>query len=359
MSRGEVWQRVRGARFWLVNAGAWAGIAALYAARSLGTGEFTDSHAALIVWFECCFVWALLTPVIFLFAQACGRVRRPAPRVLAHAGFAALCCAVAIVIDTATTRAAGHPPLASFWRDTLADARNTLPWNVLNYVAVLLVWHMLDRLGRLHRAELREVELEASLNRAELDALRLQIHPHFLFNTLNIVDVLIGEDVAAARRVLADLCQILRAVLSPADGQTWPLADELRLLRAYLAIEGARFGERLRVDMAVAESARACAVPCLVLQPIVENAIRHGVGARAGGGRVEIDARVAGDRLLLAVTDDGPGMGGAHGPRGIGLANTHARLARLYAQSARLTLVSSAAGTCVRLELPVCAAVPA
>jgi LytS/YehU family sensor histidine kinase len=205
-------------------------------------------------------------------------------------------------------------------------------------------------------ARAREAEasrLAALLSASRLDALRMQLNPHFLFNSLNTVLVLVRDkDTALAARMLELIADVLRQVLDTRRPHEVPLADELRFVERYLAIEQVRFSDRLRVDWAIENRALAALVPDLIMQPLVENAIRHGVARRADQGTLTISAQVAGDSLELSVRDDGAGMEQSE-PEGIGLSNTKERLQTLYGEVASVTMTRPATGgTEVALRLP-------
>jgi signal transduction histidine kinase len=180
-------------------------------------------------------------------------------------------------------------------------------------------------------ARARAIEdMRVELAQAELRALRAQLQPHFLFNTLNSIAALIPSQPGAAEEMTTRLADVFRYALRASDRETAPLAEELAFLRAYLDIERARFGPRLRVEERIAPGLEDVPVPTLLLQPVVENAVRHGIAARAEGGRVVVEAKREGDRLVLAVEDDGPGFDPA-GPaapdgHGFGLHSVRERL---------------------------------
>jgi two-component system LytT family sensor kinase len=207
--------------------------------------------------------------------------------------------------------------------------------------------------------ELRESQLEAQLARAQLDALRLEIQPHFLFNTLNTISALIRtHDNAAALSMLVGLSDLMRATLEQPAGQLAPLGRELRLITQYVDLQRARFGDRLEVAYHVEPGCDALAVPVLLLQPLVENALKHGLAPQARTCRLAIGAALHGDsELRLWVADDGRGLPvGFDIDRdgGTGLRNTRARLARLYDGAATLAVRPGAdAGTIVELTLPL------
>jgi len=196
--------------------------------------------------------------------------------------------------------------------------------------------------------------LEAQLAEARLDALRRQLDPHFLFNTLNAVSSLVERDPRGVRRMIARLSDLLRHSIEGSNEPEIPLERELDLLQRYVDIMQVRFQGRLEVTVSADARARAALVPNLVLQPLVENAIKHGVAAVPGAGRVWVEAEVRGDELVLAVRDDGPGPIVADGREGgVGLRNTRERLAQLYGGSHRLELHNAPeGGLVVTLEIP-------
>jgi two-component system, LytTR family, sensor kinase len=190
----------------------------------------------------------------------------------------------------------------------------------------------------------RAASLQARLAEARLEALRAQLQPHFLFNTLNSVSSLMYRDVEAADVMIARLSDLLRLTLRGDRRREIPLREEIALLQRYLDIERVRFEERMRTAVDIAEDAQAALVPPFLLQPIVENAVRHAIAPRPAGGSIEIAARVEGDRLVIRVRDDGPGLAPGEAVPGVGLANTRARLAELHGSAARLELEQPAGG---------------
>jgi sensor histidine kinase YesM len=225
------------------------------------------------------------------------------------------------------TRYGGLLPNAS--RFTYEAMNDALP-----YVALLGALALAENLLALRERERRGAELERSLLQAELRSLRLQLQPHFLFNALNTISATMYEDAAAADAQLGQLAELLRVSLRTTHAQEVPLHDELALLTQYLGLESARFGDRLAVDVRVDDDARECLVPSMVLQPLVENAVRHGGVSRTGRGRITVTARRDGDASLeLRVHDDGPGaaaLGAAPAAGGTGLSGTAQRVRLLY-----------------------------
>ena len=222
-------------------------------------------------------------------------------------------------------------------------------WNLLIYWAIVALVHARD-----YARDAREHRMRAA--EARLQALTLQLRPHFLFNTLNAIAELIHEDPGAAERMVGRLADLLRRTLETDGSAEVPLATELELVNRYLEIEAVRFQDRLRVRWEIASETQDAGVPAMILLPLVENAVRHGVASRPGPGQVGIRTRRDDGTLRVEVWDDGPGLDeeAARAPgRGIGLANTRARLLQLYGASHRLELVDGASGgLVVRLSLP-------
>jgi len=231
-------------------------------------------------------------------------------------------------------------------------------WWVLVYWAILCAYQGFDYHRRFRERERRAIQLEAQLVQAQLQALKMQLHPHFLFNTLNSISALLHSDPELADRMIARLGDFLRLTLDNSGAQEITLRTELEFLQCYLEIERVRFQDRLTVSYDVAPETLDAMVPNLVWQPIVENAIRHAIAPRAGSGRIEIRARRSGARLQLQVKDDGPGLARNQNPngssgKGVGLANTRQRLRQLYGSDHHFELGNgSERGLVVTLEIP-------
>jgi signal transduction histidine kinase len=294
------------------------------------------------------FLYAFLTPAVFgmgrHFPLAPGRLARWIPL---HLAAAVLLCAAwaggGILLSLALFGSTPYGGGALGWFLT------SLPFGVAVYFAVLGVEHAV-------RYSLEVRRRDAQLAEARLGALRMQMQPHFLFNSLNAVSVVVRDrDTATAIRVLERLGEMLRRVMRTGGPPEVTLAEELDFVRQYLAIEEVRFPDRLRPEIDVAPALLGAAVPEFLLQPLVENAVRHGLAQRTGATLLRIAARRERDDLVLAVTDDGPGPGAGAAERaaGVGLANTRERLGTLYGERARLTLSPTPAGGAVaEVRLP-------
>lgn len=230
------------------------------------------------------------------------------------------------------------------------DRITTLMWSYLDY-GILLYWfilllhHALQYYGRFKEREIHASQLETQLTRAQLGALKMQLQPHFLFNTLNAVSVLIPHDPEAARRMISKLADLLRLTLENGAAQEIPLRQELVFLESYLEIEKTRFEDRLSVNINVPADLLDAAVPNLILQPIVENAMRHGVARQRGSARVEISAGRDNGTLRLQVRDNGPGFVNVEACKeGIGFSNTRARLQQLYGSRQSFEMTNAANG---------------
>ena len=227
----------------------------------------------------------------------------------------------------------------------------------LYHAFVLVAWSVLY-IGARHHAQLqaereRALSAETLASGARLQALRYQLNPHFLFNTLNAVSTLVVERrTAEATRMIARLSDFLRLTLENRASDEVPLAEEIDFAQRYLDIEQVRFGDRLQMSIDIAPDARDASVPALILQPLVENAVKHGIATREEGGRIAVRAERIGAALRITVSDDGPGLGAVYAA-GIGLANTRERLRTLYGAAQRMELQSPPEGGLrVVLELP-------
>jgi LytS/YehU family sensor histidine kinase len=232
-----------------------------------------------------------------------------------------------------------------------------LVWSLLMGSWLYLMVAGLSYAVRAHRRVLAEAAAAAEARllaqQAQLAALRAQVNPHFLFNALHSVGALVASDPVRADRALECLGDLLRYALG--TEHEVPFSQEWKFTQDYLAFEQLRLGDRLRVDARADGAAMFTLVPPLILQPLVENAVRHGIADRPEGGRVELHARAEGDRLALRVADDGAGAGGGEG-EGVGLGSVRRRLAALYGSRASVTIDDRATGFAVTIRLPLQAA---
>ncbi len=226
-------------------------------------------------------------------------------------------------------------------------------WNLLLYAGLVTLFQSIFTRNALRRRELSAAQLETELARAQLHALQLQLQPHFLFNTLHAIGVLTQDEPARATRMIASLGDLLRGSLDHRATKEITLEKELALLEHYLDIESVRFSDRLQVSIDVPASLRQYLVPTFSLQPLVENAVRHGIARRVGPSTLRIAAMTTGDRLRLTVWNDGPPVDFGAMEEGVGLATTRDRLQRLYGEEGRLELVNRDHGVEVALEVPV------
>lgn len=336
-----------GPRFqWRIVIAVWllptiADVADTYISRKVAGTPVTLWHITAMIapgWL----VWILFTPVIFWLGA---RIRltwppRAAP-IAAHlvlAFFFALVQAGVYPLVVALLEMTTQRTVLQQYTMTVTD---WAPVSMLLYLMTLLAGYGLETSRRERAQALRATELEGQLARSELAVLRAQLHPHFLFNALNTaVSLVRANEPEAGVHVLTHLADLLRQLVHGVE-QEVTLRDELKMLDSYLEIERARFGSRLVIGVDVPSAVLDAYVPGLVLQPLVENALRHGVGKRDAPGHVWIDVSARGDALELRVRDDGPGIAfdvPTSEPPGVGLANTRARLSRLYGSAGTLSL---------------------
>ena len=334
---------------WISVAGPWAVFAILLAAQTQ-LSMITHGHSLLrmiayqfAVWAP----WAVLTPVLFAFARRVPLfpVRHVRPWLL-HAAVLLAIAAVHIGLWAALTiamkpyDAMTETRFAPYFPQTIY-AR--LPFEIGIYIVVIAVAHALD----LHS---RALKLEESLGAARLHALELQIQPHFLFNTLNAISSLVRAGKSSeAVTTIAGLSDLLRYTLDHTGDQRVSLQKEIAMLERYLEIQRVRFADRLEIRIDVADDARRAAVPSLFLQPLAENAIRHGVARSAAAGRVEMRAFRRDRALEIEMFNTGVLL---ESPRGIGLRNTEERLRQLYGDAYRFDLRNERGGVVAQISIP-------
>jgi len=232
--------------------------------------------------------------------------------------------------------------------------------NLLTYCFIATAYHAAAYHKAIRERDIRAVRLEVDLAEAKLASIESRLRPHFLFNTLNTIAALIRDDPAAAETMLGQLSDLLRASLRSDPGAEIQLAEELHLVEQYLAIQRVRFNDRLTIGLRATEEAKQALVPQLILQPVVENAVRHGIAPRESGGSVWVSAERPDGRLRLVVEDDGVGVSvgpSANAGAGIGLGGLRSRLAHLYGSDHRVEVAPrQPSGTRVTIEIPYHAA---
>jgi two-component system, LytTR family, sensor kinase len=299
--------------------------------------------------------WSVFTPLVFLLAtRVPPRTLRSIPVHLAAA--AAVPASVAALAEVLYNLGLGSlfDPALDLLAETKAVVLVFFAPELLTYLELLVVALSIEASRKAGAAEVRARRLEAQVTEARVASLNLQLQPHFLFNTLNTLMPLISSSPATAERMLTQLGELFRVSLREAS-TLWALESELDFLSRYLDIQGMRYGARLTVDVFAQPGTESASVPPLVLQPLVENAIRHGIAAKPGAGCLMVRASREGPTLVLTVEDDGVGLpeDGSRVSRGVGLANTRTRLRQLFGDAQRLRLARrEGGGVTARIEVP-------
>ncbi|MGE0553635.1 MAG: sensor histidine kinase [Gemmatimonadales bacterium] len=351
----------------------WVGITLAFATQEY-TLDLLEQRAANFLLslgrsFNAWMSWAAAAPLVIVAARRwpldAERWRRHLPaHLVAMVGVVAVHVLLYTLFHELTYR---RVPGESIWAAVTFFFVTSATMDCLVYWAIVGLTHA-TAFYRLYRErEIAASRLETQLARSELETLKSQLHPHFFFNTLNTVSSLMQRDVEGASRVVSRLGELLRISLRHGESQETTLREELDFLAHYLAIQRIRFDDRLTVTVDAPEETLEALVPSLLLQPLVENAIRYAIEPRATPGRVAIGARIEADRLAIEIRDDGPGMppaaleafrsgasnGGSNG-FGIGLGNTRARLEQLYGARHRFELSAvEPSGLRLRIELPL------
>lgn len=290
--------------------------------------------------------WALLAPAIVWLSRRFPFTRESWKKMLGiHLAAGLAIASVKVVLDAQIQPLIGGFP---------ANFAYKLHTNLVTYGAVVAVMQAAIYYRKYRERELKASQLETRLAKTQLQVLKSELHPHFLFNTLHAISALMHRDVDAADRMLSRLSDLLRHSLEHIGQQETTVKAELDFLAIYLEIEQMRFGDRLTVDVDASPDTLDLAVPSFLLQPLVENSIRHAVAPRAAGGSIAVEASRRDDKLKIEVRDDGPGFTETSKPgNGIGLSNTRARLEGLYGSAHRFELVNGPSrGAICRLELP-------
>jgi sensor histidine kinase YesM len=347
-------------RVWTIGFVLWTLLALLSAAgarvyyASMGS---TESWAMLLAWnLSISTVWSILTPVVYALACRFTFDRSTWKTSLLIHIFACLALstlgAMLVVLTEPYVMWNSTEPRAPFWAHTISRALMDLP----RYWYIVLITQAIAYYSKYREREVRSSQLEAQLANAQLEVLKIQLEPHFLFNTLNSIAALARNDGPAAEHMTLQLADLLRSSLDAVGVHEVPLKRELLFLQKYIDIQQTRFRDRLQVELDIDPHSLGARVPNLILQPLVENAIRHGIGPRRTPGLVRISTRRDADELWMEIRDDGLGLtrGNGHVPsEGVGLKNTRARLQQLYNDEHRLTVEDAPGGGClVSIRIP-------
>lgn len=343
-------------RMWLRSFGFWLAWGCLFTAY-IHLAYSREDRSAGEIFFRQLVLWgsfAPFTPAVFTWGRRIPGTRpRARRRMLWRTLLFAFGFSVAHIVLLALVRV--------WWGLTddtllahLAESPRFVLFDLIMFFMILGCGHALGSRERILRQEHESEELRGKLVEAQLAALKMQLQPHFLFNTLHAIGVFARRDPEEARRMIALVGDLLRQALESSRHQEVALDQELEFLRPYLEIQRIRFEDRLRFELDVDEDARGCLVPNLLLQPLVENAVRHGVEASEGGGSIHVKAARQNGWLDVEVRDDGAGLQqGAELQEGVGLGNTRARLLKLYGDDQSLRLdAGESGGVVVRVRLP-------
>jgi two-component system LytT family sensor kinase len=339
----------------------WTMLGLFFASQDYALGDERVTFTLALKWaMPRWYLWGLLAPLIAAVDRWIGRDRSIGVRLALHVPLGLAWTALALTI-----RLYLRPLIGTDWPSSMAFYfLERAYWDLLIYAVIVGVAIARDYAARArtheqdaHRLQLESVELQRHLAEARLQSQRSQLQPHFLFNALNTMSSLTETDPKTARRLMEQLGQLLRVSLRHAATPLVTLAEELTFLDDYLAIESVRFEGRISVSARADDDTLDALVPSFLLQPLVENAIRHGVGPRLSGGRIAVTAVREETRLLLRVSDDGLGLSpdwSARGDAGVGLRNTAARLEQIYAGDHLFRVTPDASGGVeVRIELPL------
>ncbi len=314
---------------------------------------------SLATWLTCAYSWAIVTPLMLWVIRRVPLQRKDWPRALALHLIAAAFFSVLVLMVYAILRPllpSGSPLPRTLLQMFQSLVVGEFHSGLLTYAAIVGIHFTLAYYRKYREGELQAAQLATQLTQSQLATLKSQLHPHFLFNTLNTIAILMEEDARSARNMLVQLSDLLRATLDKGATQEVTLKQELEFLQRYLEIEQMRFHDRLRLKIEIDPATLAARVPDLLLQPLVENAIRHGIAPRAAVGEIEIRARRANGNLTLSVRDNGAGLSGDQSEivnKGVGIANTRARLKQLYGERHRFELQNvEGGGLLVSISIP-------
>ncbi len=359
---------VRKSSQWFWIALIWSAVGLFDATQNVFVMRAEGMHHAWLRLFVRLFIawlpWALATPVVLFLGRRFPPTRfRPISTWGIHL---AACGTIGLVysawvggLDTILNPWLSPPPPGQFLHFWLDKFYNGLLADVILYASILAISYVLDSRARLARQQTETARLNEQLSKAQLNALRRQIEPHFLFNTLNAIAGLVREKRNdAAVSMIAGLSDFLRRVVEDSNRQQVPLGEELEFLQKYMDIQKVRFAERLEVSMDVPEELFSAQVPSLILQPMVENAVKHGIAKRAQGGAIRVSAFRSNGRLTLSVYNDGPKLpeDWDKAGSGIGISNVRTRLQGLYGDGFDLNMRNQPGGVEISFSVPFVAA---
>lgn len=349
-------------RVWAISFGGWFGLSILYTlwycTTEMAYGNTVQVRSTLFIALLNDLILAALSPFVFW-----GALRYPIERrnwktrvplhFVASLGYAALHAASRILLYPVRNPRGGIYPLG-WWLFAEMFAYVFFDDVVGAYWPIAGLAHLVTYYRDNQEKKLRAAALEKELVQAQLASLKMQLHPHFLFNSLHAVSTLMRKDVRAAEEMLTSLSELLRMALDHVSDQEVSLKSEIEFARRYLAIEQTRFEDRLTVKFDIDSRALDAQLPNMILQPLVENAVRHAIVPFTRSGTIEVTANRDGDSIVMTVRDDGPGIGG-NAPKqlGMGLRNTLSRLRHLYGEAYDLQFLDSpGGGLTLRLQVP-------
>lgn len=360
---GKYYNFKREKYFWGLISGIWFILSLLMSAQIIMASGRGAGH---LPWYKpflmesiYCFIWALSAPVCLYYAEKFFFTTRKAAGILiVHIVTGLLLAALTMLIRTVL-----HWILIDKMASSLNPIRlfqslySFLDYGIMSYMLNLLVSYSYFYYNRFRERELQATMLRTELVQAQLQTLKMQIHPHFLFNTLNAITVLIRKNENnSAIKMISDLGNLLRYSMNSINVQEVPLKQELELLKLYLAIEEIRFKDKLTVEFRTEPDTLCAKVPNLILQPLAENSIKHGISQMSHPGIIIIKSSIRQNKLLIQIIDDGPGIDTSWQilkKKGIGLSNTESRLTKLYGTTCSFELVNnSSGGTTAIIEIP-------
>ena len=347
-------------RKWGLIFGCWTFLAFLFSGppfiRAITQNQTATAWTSVFAELVFSYLWLTLTPLALWLSRSFRiegekRFRRLAIHSVASVGF----LLVHILLFTLVCLPLGwYSEITPFWNRYLLLLLAFTPANIMFYWGVVVVDHAVNYYQNFRERELRASQLEAQLAQTQLQVLKMQLHPHFIFNTLNSISALIHESPDEADEMVSRLGDLLRMTLETAGLHEVRFQEELEFLKHYLDIEQTRFQDRLQVEMAIEPETLDGLVPSLILQPLVENSVRYGISSRPEGGCIKIKAWRESSMLRLEVEDNGPGLNNDTPLKeGLGLTNTRARVKTLYGDGHGLTLRNAnGGGLVVNLTIP-------